>query len=211
MSSEKLKYSGFERRESEQALTKHDIEPIFTRLKKLELQVESCSNNVNIRIEESKKGYENIKASIEELEIEVKKAVKNGDIRLKSGDIQLKIHDESIAKLENAVSSISMQLDLMASTAADQRSTLASIHAHVSSTATNQSAVLESINVINRRFESIASQKSTQKQKLTVFQSVPAVAWPVFGVVALALIAAATGQMAAFIGWLGTIKFFGGV
>jgi chromosome segregation ATPase len=40
-------------------------------------------------------------------------------------------------------------------------------------------------------------------------KSLPAIAYPILGVIALALIAAASGQMAAFIGWLGTIKIFG--
>jgi hypothetical protein len=40
-------------------------------------------------------------------------------------------------------------------------------------------------------------------------KTLPAIAYPILGVIALALIAAASGQMAAFIGWLGTIKIFG--
>lgn len=57
---------------------------------------------------------------------------------------------------------------------------------------------------------SLEQLQKSQKTKASILQTAPAIAWPVAGVVAIALIAAASGQMAAFIGWLDTIKIFGG-
>jgi len=56
-----------------------------------------------------------------------------------------------------------------------------------------------------------AIKKMAANPPIFELSKIPALAWPVFGVVSIALIAAATGQMAAFISWLGTIKIFGGV
>jgi archaellum component FlaC len=52
-----------------------------------------------------------------------------------------------------------------------------------------------------------------QDKKLDALQrpavQIPAIAWPIIGVVALAAVAALAGEMAGFIRWLGTIKIFG--
>jgi hypothetical protein len=50
----------------------------------------------------------------------------------------------------------------------------------------------------------------TLAQKEPSLSKIPAIAWPVIGVVSIAAIAAASGQMAAFIGWLGAVNVFGG-
>jgi hypothetical protein len=54
----------------------------------------------------------------------------------------------------------------------------------------------------------LSSAKIDQLTK-SPFKSLPVIAYPILGVVAIALIAAASGQMAGFLGWLGTIKIFG--
>ena len=58
----------------------------------------------------------------------------------------------------------------------------------------------------------LASAKIDQLARPKAFdiRSLPAAAWVVIGVISIALISAATGQMGAFIGWLGTVKLFGG-
>lgn len=49
----------------------------------------------------------------------------------------------------------------------------------------------------------------SSKTPVKTLAAIPAIAWPIIGVVALASVAALAGEMAGFIRWLGTIKIFG--
>jgi hypothetical protein len=83
---------------------------------------------------------------------------------------------------------------------------------HLEQLATHTKISVDANTAISKQTLQLVELSSAKIDQLTAspIKSLPAIAYPILGVIALALIAAASGQMAAFIGWLGTIKIFGG-
>jgi hypothetical protein len=84
---------------------------------------------------------------------------------------------------------------------------------HLEQLATHTKISVDANTAISKQTLQLVELSSAKIDQLTTstIKSLPTIAYPILGVVALALIAAASGQMHAFIGWLGTIKIFGGV
>ena len=65
---------------------------------------------------------------------------------------------------------------------------------------------------ISARLDEVAERVSTEQAPTAEhLAKLPPLAWPVLGVVVIAAISAISGQMGAFIAWLGSVSVFGGV
>jgi chromosome segregation ATPase len=180
-------------------VTRDDIASIVGKITDVENAFVQCQQRISKAVEErigEHSAIRQLRDSIEDLKSRIFEAVNNGDGRLAGHDGEIKELRARVESLEHAVEQIMQRLGQVEFTARATKSV---------------SSVNDSVNSLHDTVNHVIAMSISKKPSSGAqFSKIPAIAWPVLGVVSIAVIAAATGHMGAFIGWLGTIKIFGG-
>lgn len=159
----------------------------------------SCQKMIGVEVSNSQKGYHKLRDMMSSLRSDVVDAVNNGDSRLKQHDDEIADCLRRIEVIEKTIDQILHRVDQVEFVA---RATKLAVDDGNKVTHRGISSLHDTVN--------IALNMSVKNNSSGFTAKIPAIAWPVMGIVTIAFIAAATGHMGAFIGWLGTIKIFGG-
>ena len=192
-------------------VTRDDIDNIVGKITDVESAFVQCQQRISKAVEErigEHSAIRELRDSIDDLKGRIFDAVNNGDVRLTGHDGEIKELKARVESLEHAVDQIMHRLGQVEFTA---RATKIAVEDTARQTQKSVASVNDSVNSLHDTVNHVISMSISKKPSSGAqFSKIPAIAWPVLGVVSIAVIAAATGHMGAFIGWLGTIKIFGG-
>jgi predicted nucleic acid-binding Zn-ribbon protein len=193
-----------------ETVTRDDIANIVGKITDVENAFVQCQQRISKAVEErigEHSAIRELRDSIEDLKSRIFDAVRNGDGRLEGHDGEIKQLKSRVESLEHAVEQIMQRLGQVEFTV---RATKLAVEDTARQTQKSVASVNDSVNSLHDTVNHVIAMSISKSSATGVqFSKIPAIAWPVFGVVSIAVIAAATGHMGAFIGWLGTIKIFG--
>lgn len=219
------------------SVTRGDINNIVDKITGVENAFVECQKRIAKAVEErigEHSAIRQLRDSIGELKKDIVRAVSNGDERLKSHDVEIEECVKRIEALELNVKQILdrlYQVELLSrltKVAAEDAKLAAEDSKRSSSLALESTedvkrsaddarkelrsdikSVGDNVNSLHETFNHFIAMSAGGKGRRFSSSKIPAIAWPVIGVVSIALIAAFTGHMAEFIDWLETIKIFG--